>query len=183
MVNNLILFVYHGMDCLWQLTKKNLDLKGALANFFGGLVLIIFLFFYREIFRPRRNLTGEWEVENTVVETTYNPYRGIKVVWKLHILQSENTISGSGEKIKDIYLDGKEYEYEPAKRDSVELQGYIEKNYFRKSRIFINVIQVGRLRKSRATYILKRIDDITMTGIFVSTAADINGTTKFSRNA
>lgn len=180
-VDNFIVFK-NVINNFWEHAQSNLDFRGVWANFFGGLILIIFLFFWGEFFRPKRNLTGEWEVKNTVVNTAYKPYEGLSVIWKLHMLQSENIISGSGEKIKDIHLDNSEYEYEPAKRDSVELQGYVEKNYFRKSRVFINVIQVGRLRKSRATYILRRVNDTTLVGEFVSTAADISGITIFSRD-
>ncbi|MDO8593640.1 MAG: hypothetical protein Q7R59_01950 [bacterium] len=171
---------------LWLVLQQNLDSKGILANFLGGLGVVILLFILNELFRPKKNLTGEWDVTNTVLDTAYNPYKGLKVVWKMHILQNGNTITGSGEKIKDIRLDNgveKVYEFEPAKRDTVELQGYIEKNYLiRKSRVFINVIQVGQSRKSRATYILKLRNDSTLVGTFVATAANSKGTSIFSKN-
>lgn len=154
-----------------------------LENFLGSICVVLFLFILKEVLRPKKNLTGEWEVKNMGLDTGYKPYMELTVVWQMHILQNENTITGSGEKIKDIKLSGEIVEYDPDKRDTVELQGYVEKNYLRKSRIFINVIQVGRLRRSRATYVLELINDSTLVGTYVTTAGNTKGSSTFSKNA
>jgi hypothetical protein len=167
---------------LWRIAQDNMDYRGIWANFFGGLGLAALLFFIRETFRPKQNLSGEWIVENTVTNTAYNPYVGMRVIWKVHILQNQYSITGSGEKIKEIGPDGTDFEYEPAKRDAVELTGYVERNYFKRNVIFINSIQVGRLRRSRATYALNWAKD-ALTGTFATTAGDAKGPSVFKRNA
>mgnify|MGYP001612079388 CR=1 FL=1 len=167
---------------LGSLYEKYFDGESVLANVIGGLILVVILFLWKETFNRRHNLTGEWEVINTVLETSYNPYLGLKVVWKMHILQNGNNISGSGEKIKDIEKIGIEKELEHSKRDSVEIEGYIENNYLRKNRLFISVKQDGQLRKTRATYTLYFVDDNNLSGGFISTAADTKGKSIFSRN-
>ncbi len=169
----------------WHFLKTNLDSQGILSNFLGGLGVVVLLFFSKEVFRPKRNLTGEWEIENRVVRSSYKPYKGLRVIWKFHMLQNGDRLSGSGEKIKEIRVDNTELEYNPPERDSVELEGYLEKNYLRRSRIFINVIQVGKLRRSRATYILRWKSwkgDNGLVGTFITTAGDSSGSTIFSRH-
>lgn len=162
--------------------KNSPFLKDIATNFLGGLFLVVFLFLLREILRSGANLSGEWEVENTVMDSSYNPYPGIRVVWRLHILQNGDSLSGSGEKIKEIRLDQTEFEYEPKDRDSVGLTGYIEKSYILKDRVFITSIQDGKLRKTRATYTLKRDNDNALIGTFITTAADSRGSSIFLRN-
>lgn len=171
---------------IWYVIFNNLDSKNIIANFIGGLSVVAFLFIWNEFLGSKGNLTGEWEVENTVSSTEYKPFDNLKVIWRMHILQSENIISGSGEKIKDVTKTDDEnssvHEYTPTTRDTVELQGYIKKNYLRKSQVFINVIQVGQLRKSRATYMLELINKSTMVGTFVTTAGNSKGVSTFSKN-
>ncbi|KKT86586.1 MAG: hypothetical protein UW86_C0028G0008 [Microgenomates group bacterium GW2011_GWA1_Microgenomates_45_10] len=176
-------YILHILYRLWSSILLQIDSKGIWANFLGGLAVVLFLFFYKELFRSNKNLSGEWGVINTVENSDYNPYVSLKVIWKMHILQNGDSVSGSGEKIKDIQLDGLENEFEPTKRESVEITGYIEKNYFHKSRVFINVIQFGQLRKSRATYILKYESDSRLVGTFVTTAGNSRGTSVFIKNA
>lgn len=174
--------VFNFLNKVWILIRDNTQLENVWANFLGGLSLVVFLFLWNEILRPKRNLTGEWDVTNTITSTEYGKYNNLKVVWRIHFLQNGNLITGSGEKIKDISADGTEFIYEPAKRDNVEIQGYVERNFLRKSRVFINVIQVGRARRSRATYLLKRKSSKNLSGTFITTAGKSRGNSSFIKN-
>lgn len=171
------------LQAFWPIVCPQIDSREIWANFLGGLALVLSIFLYNELFRSNKNLSGEWEVENTVKGSDYNPYTGLRVIWRMHILQNGSAISGSGEKIKDINLDDSENEYEPSKRDSVGLQGYIEKGYFLKTRVFINVIQDGQQRKSRATYILNYKSSSKLVGTFITTAGNSSGVSVFLKNA
>jgi len=64
-----------------------------------------------------------------IIQKIYQP----KIEYKLQLLQKGYEIVGFGEKIKDIYPDGKEYEFEPQKRTRLEVNGYFERKYLGKS--------------------------------------------------
>lgn len=180
---NLINIALNFIRDILLVIQENLDFWGIFGNFIGGVCIIVFLFIWNEFLSPKRNLTGEWEVTNTVLDTDYKPFGKLKVIWRMHVLQNGSVIIGSGEKIKDIKPDNEVKEYEPTKRDTVEIHGSIERNYLRKSRVFINVSQVGQQRISRATYILKLVNDSTLVGKFITTAGNSKGTSVFSKNA
>ena len=181
---NPLSYILKAIQILWSLILSQIDSRGIWANFLGGLFLVLVVFIWNDLLRRNKNLSGEWEVANSLESSDLNSFLNLKVLWRMHILQNGTTISGSGEKIKEISSDGQELEYDPEKRDSVELQGYIEKSYlpFRKNHVFINVIQVGRLRRSRATYTLKYKTDSELIGRFITTAGNSRGKSVFLKN-
>lgn len=142
----------------------------------SGLILTLILFIFKEYLMPRKNITGEWETEMKIVESSYNPYKSLVIHYKIHLLQNGNEILGSGEKIKDVYSDGTETVFERSKRVKINITGYYEQKYIRPNKVFLNVIEFGRERESRSTYILVIKNSNTLKGNFKSTAADSSGT-------
>lgn len=142
----------------------------------SGLIFTLILFLFKEYLLPKKNITGEWETLLKVVETSYNPYRNLGIQFKIHLLQNGNEILGSGEKIKDLNPDGTETVFERSKRVKIEITGYYEKKYLRRSKVFFNVIELGRERESRSTYIIVVKNSKFLKGNFTSTAADSSGT-------
>jgi hypothetical protein len=150
-------------------------IENTVGTILGGLLLTFIYFVFNEILFPKKNLTGEWLATLKYIKTTYNPYKGLKVIYKLHLLQKGNDIIGTGEKIKEIRSDGSEYEFEFDKRVTISMEGYYERRFLSKSKINFNVTEDGRIRESRATYFLKIENKNLLIGKFLSTAANTKG--------
>ena len=68
----------------------------------SGLILTFILFFINEVGFPKKNLSGEQEAKLNIVKTSYDNYKNLKLVYKIHLIQKGYELSGSGEKIKEI---------------------------------------------------------------------------------
>ncbi len=150
-------------------------LVNVIATVIGGLLLTLFLFLLNEYGFPKKNLTGEWETSMDIENTSHPDYLNLKIVYKIHLLQKGYKLSGSGEKIKDIRPGGEEYEFERKNRVIIDIDGYYERKFFKKSMIYLNVNEEGRVRETRATYFLILVNKKKLTGTFLSTAADSSG--------
>jgi hypothetical protein len=146
-----------------------------IGTIFGGLLLTLILFLLNEYVFPKINLTGEWKTIVTIEETTYNPFRNLKVEYVIHLIQKGYELSGSGEKIKDIKPDGSETVFIREKRVLVDIEGYSERKFFGKSKVYLNISEEGRKRETRATYILEFNHNNDLSGVFKSTAGDASG--------
>ncbi|HSZ86496.1 MAG TPA: hypothetical protein VK787_10720 [Puia sp.] len=152
-----------------------IDISETIAS---GLILTLVLFYLNEFVFPRRNLTGEWDAEICIVETSYTKYKNLRIEYKIHLIQKGYEISGSGEKIKDIKPDGTQIIFEREKRVNIYIDGYYERKYFQKSKVYLNILEDGRKRKTRATYCLKLERNNCIVGTFQSTAANTSGKAK-----
>jgi len=150
-------------------------LINIIGTIIGGLLLTLFLFVLNEFVFPKKNLTGEWETKITIINTGYNPFKNLVIEYKMHLIQKGYELSGSGEKTKDIKPNGSETVFLRENRVNVEIDGYFERKYLGKSRIYLNIIENGRKRKTRTTYILTLKNKKNLNGTFISTAADSNG--------
>lgn len=152
------------------------------ATIVGGLIFTLILFLLNEYVFIKVNLTGEWNTTCKVVTTSWSKFKDLKIEYKIHLIQKGYQLSGSGEKIKDILPDGNETIFLRENRVLINIDGYVERKYFGKSIIYINVIEEGKIRKTRATYILTLHDFNNLQGSFVSTAADAEGEVKMKKN-
>lgn len=150
-------------------------INNILGTIIGGLLFTFILFYLNEYIFKKHNLTGEWLTTISIEESEYNPYKGLAVIYKLHLLQKEYALSGSGEKIKDINPDGTETIFEFKNRVKVKIDGYFERKYLGKSKIYLNISEEGRERESRATYTFEIMDSTNLRGHFISTAASKSG--------
>lgn len=157
-------------------------LINVIGTIIGGLLLATILFFVNEHIFPIHNLTGEWDVKTLTEKTLRNPYQNMKLYYKFHLLQKGQEIIGSGEKIKEELSDGKTQEYEREKRVLSEINGHYERNFFGKSKVYLNIVENGKLRESRTTYILTVKNKKKLSGIFISTIADSSGQTKLTKS-
>ena len=122
-------------DDSFKLDKKSI-FQDSISNIIGGVLFALLIFILNEFVFRRKNLTGEWETNNKIENTTYNPYKGITIVYKIHLLHSGTQISGRGEKIKDLNADGSlYYEYLPKQRIEIEITGHYERNFLRRSKV------------------------------------------------
>lgn len=141
----------------------------------SGLLLAFLLFLLKEYIFGRKNLTGRWNAKLLIEKTSYNLYKDLEIYYEFHLLQKGYELSGSGEKIKEIDGSGNTTKYERDKRVTIDIEGYYEHKYLRKSKIFLNIIENGRSRESRKTYSLELVNKQKLSGEFVWTAADSEG--------
>ena len=147
----------------------------VIGTIIGGILLTLILFLLNEYVFPKPNLTGEWKTIIEMKETSYNPFKDLKVEYKIHLIQKGYELSGSGEKIKDIKPDGSETTFIREKRVLIDIEGYFERKYFEKSKVYLNINEEGRKRETRATYILDFNHKNNLSGVFISTAGDASG--------
>jgi hypothetical protein len=150
-------------------------LINTVATIIGGLILTLFLFLLNEYVFPKNNLTGEWKTSIKTEKTSYKPFENLTVEYKIHLIQKGYELNGSGEKIKDIKPDGTETVFLRENRVLIDIDGYYERKYFKKSKVYLNITEDGRKRETRATYFLTLNDDNNLKGSYISTAADASG--------
>jgi alpha-ketoglutarate-dependent taurine dioxygenase len=150
-------------------------LLNVLGTIIGGLLLTFLLFILNEFVFRKANLSGDWTATVQILRTTYRPYENLKIEYQIQFLQKGYEISGSGEKIKDINQDGTETTFEREKRVIIDVEGYYERKYLGKSKLFLNITEVGRKRESRASYQLTIKGKKQLKGTFSWTAADARG--------
>lgn len=155
--------------------------QNIIETLISGLLLTLILFLLNEYIFSKKNLTGEWKTTLKIKKTSFKPFENLTVEYKIHLIQKGNELSGSGEKIKDIKPDGKETVFLREDRTIIDVDGYFERKYFRRSKVFLNISEEGRNRETRATYFLTLKHSNNLEGTFISTAADASGVIKFNR--
>lgn len=138
--------------------------------------MTLVLFLLNEYIFRKINLTGEWVTTIKIEKTSYKPFENLTVEYKIHLIQKGYELSGSGEKIKDIKPDGTQTVFLRENRVILEVDGYFERKYFARNKIYLNINEEGRKRETRATYFLKFQNHNDLQGTFISTAADASGT-------
>lgn len=172
-------------DKVWFELDANSIFQDTISNLIGGVLFALLLFGINEYVFRQKNLTGEWDTTNKTTKTTRNPYMGMSVEYKIHLLQLGTQISGRGEKTKDLNADGSlHYEYPPEKRVEWEIEGHYQRNFLRRSKLYLLIKEDGALRTSSTSIeltipIFKRTQ---LNGNFISTAANSSGTSVWSKN-
>lgn len=168
----------------WFELDVNSIVQDSISNLIGGVLFALLLFGLNEYVFGQINLTGEWNTTNKTTKTTYNPYSGMSVEYKIHLLQLGTQISGRGEKTKDLKADGSlHYEYPPEKRVELEIKGHFKRNYLSRSKLYLLIKEEGTKRNSSTSIVLtipifKRTE---LNGDFISTAANSRGTSVWSK--
>lgn len=170
-----------------EVTSKNNNKMNELSiniigTIIGGLLFTLILFLLNEYIFRKNNLTGEWETVIEIDKTSYNPFKDLKIDYKLHLLQKEYELVGSGEKIKETKPDGVKTTYLRKNRITNTVDGYYERKYLGKSTVYLNINEKGRTRDTRATFVLKFKDKNNLEGTFISTAADASGKVKMKKS-
>lgn len=162
----------------------NSIIQDSISNLIGGAIFALLLFGLNEYVFRQKNLTGEWDTKNKTTKTAYNPHMKMTIEYKIHLLQLGTQISGRGEKIKDLKSDGSlHHEYPPEKRVELEIEGYYERNFLRRSKLYLLIKEHGTKRTSSTSIeltipIFKRTELI---GNFISTASNSSGTSSWSK--
>lgn len=153
----------------------NLIASNILTTIFGGLFLAFLLFFLRVFIFREKNLSGVWKFEVKVEESSYNPFRDLLIEFQIHLVHKGNVIKGTGEKIKEVNKNDEVVVYERDKRVIVEIDGFYNRKYFKKSELKMHIKENGRYRESRTFYDLKVKNSNKIFGVFSSTSSDAKG--------
>jgi hypothetical protein len=118
------------------------------------------------------NLTGEWMITNTVVETSYPPYRDLRLGFRLVVHHDGVAFTGTGEK----YLENG-HQIPVTARRPIRLHGRVVEG----SVIEATFQEEGRARRTQGRFRLTIQERQHLTGTFVSTAANSRGTSQWLR--
>lgn len=111
------------------------------------------------------NLTGRWNVVNTVQKTSYRSFQDLKIGFDLAITQNGKSITGKGEKVSE---NGRSL---PASsRTPIQVEGSIDGN-----RIEATFFEVGASRKTTGRFVWTIDETGGLNGTFASTAARSSG--------
>jgi hypothetical protein len=119
-----------------------------------------------------RNLSGKWNIVNTVETTSYNTYKNMKIGFALSINQTGTTFTGNGSKVSE---NGRTL---PAKgRTPIQVKGSINGD-----RVEATFFEAGAARNSNGRFVW-RIDKAGrgLTGNFATTAARSSGKSAATR--
>lgn len=160
-------------------------LGGLGSTVLGGVLLTIIFFIFKEKLFSLPTVAGVWECETIVQNTEYNPYRGMKVWYRITLLQSGTTISGMGEKDRESAAAGTR-RYEGKHRRTTNISGAITKRFFGSDEIVIFWREDGEQREVASFFRLrvsgcKRKGDLS--GSFYTTAAKSSGAASWKRIA
>ena len=157
-------------------------LSDIVATLIGGVILALIFFWSREKLFPMPNVTGLWYFEMQTVHTSYDPYTEMVLRYVAMLWREGNSIEGTVEKIYENSSTG-ERKYIGDNRTRGQIDGYIEKNYFGKDRVFVHMIENGHGRESTNLYELTVDAKGSMTGTFNSMVAEQDGLVKWQRQA
>jgi hypothetical protein len=145
-----------------------------IATIVGGISLTFLFFYAREKLFPIPDIIGKWHLEMVTVNTDYNPYSDMVLRYVIMIWREGNNIKGSAEKIYEHSSTG-EREFVGKNRTRAILEGYMEKNYLGKDRVFLHSVENGHGRESTNFYDLIITSDSNMIGAFNSMVANQDG--------
>jgi hypothetical protein len=148
-------------------TNKKIIRKilASILGLIGVAASVVALIQYYEE-HPSNNISGEWTLINTIQQTTYRPYKGLRLSYKLFLSQEGNKFSGNGEKDKENerYLD-------LIGRSPIKITGTING-----SEVKATFNEQGLRRKTSGIFIWNiRSSGDTMIGRFSHSAANASG--------
>ena len=119
-----------------------------------------------------QDLTGEWQVINTVQKTAYKPFDNMEVGFRLKLNQQGKQFTGQGEKFSE---NGQTLPV--ADRTPIQVTGSIDGD-----NVVATFVEDGRMRRTNGRFVWKlqnRGDQLA--GTFVSTAANSSGSSAVTK--
>lgn len=153
--------------------------KKILLSVLTTLTLGIVYFAYDNWIYPTPDISGKWEFETTVEDTSYQKFQGMKLTYEVFLTQNNEQLSGNGEKFREN-LNGVLKDYVGTERTPISVTGRVEKNFLGKHMVHIQYEMKGKLRDSTAQQKLELDGDI-MRGRFSSTIARESGAVVWHR--
>jgi hypothetical protein len=151
-----------------------------IATLVGGICLTLLFFVAREKLFPVPEITGRWYIEMVTVNTAYNPFKGMVLRYVIMIWREGNVLKGSAEKIYEDSSTGKR-NFVGKNRTRATVEGYIEKKYLGKDKVYLHSVENGHGRESTNFYDLLVKSESEMIGAFNSMVANQDGTVTCQR--
>lgn len=141
---------------------KVLKFLGPLLGTIGALMGI---YNFRQS-HPGYDLTGEWNIKNTIESTSYHPYQGLKLTYRVFLEQRGNEISGRGEKWAE-----NDRVLPPVAHTPITIAGRVSGR-----NVTVSYEEEGTKRKSTGTFDWAyQSETNSLSGSFTATAADSRG--------
>ncbi len=147
----------------------------------GGAILALLFFLSREKFFPLPEITGQWYYQITTTESKHKPFEGMILRYIVILWREGSKIRGTIEKIYEDSSTG-EREYVGKNRTRGKIEGYMEKNYLGKDRIFMHIVEYGHGRESTSYFELTVVKSVQLIGEFSSMVGGQKGHVKWQRN-
>ena len=154
--------------------------KNIIGSLLSAIVIAILFSIWNDFFYKKDRLTGYWQAEFRVLETSYSKYEGMKTYSDYLINQENGHITGTAEKMKENSKLGI-IEYIGKDRTLSTFSGGISYRFFSNNIVDIHQTQLGTERKSSSIIKLKLISEYELRGDFVSTVANSSGEVVFKR--
>ncbi len=153
-----------------------------LGTLLGGIVLALLFFWAREKLFPLPNITGQWYFEMRTTTTSYRPYENMILRYVAMLWREDSRIEGTVEKVYEDSSTGQR-SYIGKNRTRGRVQGYVQKNYFGRDRVFLHIVEEGHGRESTNFCDLYVQPDGEMAGEFSSMVADQSGDVTWRRES
>lgn len=151
------------------------DVVGTLI---GGVLLSLAFFWWSDNMHQVPDLNGRWRFELTITDTSLAKYEGLRMYYEGLIHQEGLLVRGSGEIVFEDFEcapDKPSRSYVGAERRLIQIEGYIENNFWKRDSLVLHYWEDGGKRRSSTVHRLERFDDNHMAGTFSSTAAEASG--------
>tara|TARA_R110001583_G_scaffold147070_1_gene299037 strand:- start:983 stop:1477 length:495 start_codon:yes stop_codon:yes gene_type:complete len=150
------------------------------ATVLGGLLLALFVFLIREKLCPIPNINGRWYFQKKTLKTAYNPYRNMVLRYEVMLWREGTSVHGTTEKFYEDAKTGTR-EYIGKNRTRGKVEGFIQKNYLGKDRVFLHISENGHGRESTNFHELESQSKTKMVGQFSSMVAKQSGKVTWQR--
>jgi hypothetical protein len=154
----------------------------TISSLIAAVIIGAIALFSADKFFSTPQLSGLWAFEIQVENTSYKPFKNLKVTYKVTLAQSGLSFSGTGEKYSE-QLGGVEKltEISGKNRTPISIEGSINKNFLSKDEVFLTISEEGTARKSSTFQRLIVNSEGQMAGMFESTIAENSGTARWRR--
>lgn len=168
----------HELWVLFVSLLKNVA-ASCLASFCAGIFLAAFFFYARERWHPLPVINGTWHCmtytseQGNAAASEQENYVGMFLIYRATFLQVGNMVRGTDEK----RFEASDSTVGRATRTRSEIDGFLQKNYIDKSRLFLHMEEGGEqegLRESTRSYYME-IGAEKMSGDFESSVLDQKG--------
>ncbi|QQX76458.1 MULTISPECIES: biosynthetic peptidoglycan transglycosylase [Aequorivita] len=155
--------------------------KEVFSSIFSGIITGLFLgivfFVIKDYLSKKNNISGRWLMYETIYNSDYNPYIGMKLVSTINVLHSDKNVQGTGEKVSEITLKAGLKDYVAKERTKFKINGDYEWHLARKNRLkFIYEHTNNNGRQISSFVFLKNVKKDRFEGWFISEAANSTGT-------
>lgn len=153
------------------------------ANVLGGVITSTIVGSVAYLLARMPNLSGVWTMHVDILDSDYNPYKGMKLTYIVMLSQSSGSLQGVAEKVHEVSkknpLPG--YHYQRAGRMHSTISGGIFGNVFQQKKFQLILHEEGEHRRYVSIADVEVQNDNSLKGSYTSTAANSRGTVTLTR--